>query len=316
MIDSSYLYQGLCGLARAHLANSMAGHLGAALLAGCFLAEEHADFDAAVYAGIERDLERVVAGEESLWFDAKAAGITVPELFAPFAPEPPSSGAVASLATALSANIDRTREAGHNVIFASLAIRAISRHPEHATPSIVAGIRRLIEQFDHATPGPGYYGKKRGWIDGDAITLSDPGRSPDTDEGAMVRAIIDELIHSASIRRQGFGGLFHVINHARAITQLSEAGLPDLARRGLGPLQHHLRLYQSLPDVEAELGALVKARFDPRTPEHWRQTDSVQWSAWLTHRIKTLYAFLDLLPLIEDSETRREAEDAFLYLMA
>jgi len=316
MIDSSYLYQGLCGLARAHLANSMTGHLGAALLAGCFLAEEHVDLDAAVYAGIERDLERVVAGEESLWFDAAEAGITIPELFAPFPPESPSSDGVASIATALSANIGHLREAGHNVIFASLAMRGLSEHPEHATPSIVAGIRRLIEQFDRATPGPGYYGSKRGWIDGDAITLSDPGLPPGTDERAMVLAVIDELIRSASIRRQGFGGLFHVINHARAITQLSQTGHPDLARRGLGPLQHHLRLYQSLPDVEAELGALVKARHDPRTPEHWHQTNSQQWSAWLTHRIKTLYAFLDLLATIEDSETRLAAEDAFLYLMA
>jgi hypothetical protein len=316
MIDSSYLYRGLCGLARAHLANSMTGHLGAALLAGCFFAEDHADFDAAVYAGVARDLDRVVAGEESLWFDAEAAGITVPELFAPFPSEAPETGAVASIAAALSANIDQLRESGHNAIFASLAIRALARHPEHATSSIVDGIRRLIGRFDRARPGPGYYGKRRGWINGDAVTLPDPGPPAFPDEGAMVRAVIDELIHSGSIRRQGFGGLFHVINHARAITQLSQSGYPDLAKSGLAPLHHHLRLYQSLPDVEVELGALVKARHDPRTPEHWGRTDSVQWSAWLTHRVKTLYAFLDLLALIEDAETRSEAEDAFLYLMA
>jgi hypothetical protein len=316
MIDSSYLYQGLCGLARAHRANSMAGHLGAALLAGCFFADDHDDLDDAVYAGVARDLDRIVAGEESLWFDAEAAGITVPELFAPFPPEPPARGGVASIATALSANIDHAREAGHNVIFASLAIRALSEHPEHATSAVVEGIRRLIERFDHATPGPGYYGKERGWIDGDSVTLSDAAPPPCANERAMVGVVIDELIHSASMHRQGFGGLFHVINHTRAITQLSQNGHSALAARGLPALQHHLLLYQSLPDLEVELGALVKSSHDPRTPEHWVQRDSVQWSAWLTHRIKTLYAFLDLLPMIDHAQTRRDAENAFQYLMA
>lgn len=317
MIDSSYLYQGLCGLARAHLANSMAGHLGAALVAGGFFAEEHPDLDPAVYAGVARDLDRIVAGEESLWFDAEAVGITVPELFAAFPPEPPAGERVASIATALSANIEHTREAGHNVIFASLAIRALTEHPEHATPSIVDGIRRLIERFDSATPGPGYYGKERGWIDGDAVNLfDDDALPPYTDEATMVRSVIDELIRSASMRRQGFGGLFHIINHARALRELSQLGQPDLARRGLAAHHHHLRLYRSLPDVAGELGALVKARHDPRTPAYWSQRDSVQWSAWLSHRVKTLYAFLDLLATVESAETRRDAEDAFLYLMA
>jgi hypothetical protein len=317
MIDSTVLYRGLCGLARAHLTSSMAGHLGAALLAGWFFAEEHPDLDAGVYAGVARDLDRIVAGEESIWFDAAAAGITVPELFAPFPREPSATERVASIATALSANIDHTREAGHNAIFASLALRAFAEHPEHATPSIVDGIRQLIELFDRATPGPGYYGSKRGWIDGDAVTLADDdGLPPYTDEAAMFQAVIDELVRGASIRRQGFGGLVHLINHAYALTELSRAGHLDLASRGLRAHHHHLRLYRSLPDVEGELGALVKDRHDPLTPEHWNRRDSVQSSAWLTHRIKTLYAFRGLLRTLEDAETRARAEDAFRYLMA
>ena len=78
----------------------------------------------------------------------------------------------------------------------------------------------------------------------------------------------------------------------------------------------HLRLYRTLPDLTDELGALVKARHDPLTSDHWRQTDSVQWSAWLSHRIKTLYAFRSLLRVVDDAPTRRRAEEAFLYLMA
>jgi hypothetical protein len=317
MIDSSYLYQGLCGLARAHRASPMAGHLGAALIAGYFFAQEHPRLDPAVYAGVARDLDRVVAGEESLWFDPEAAGITVPEMFAPFPSQPPDAKRVTSIATALSSNIDHTREAGHNTIFASLALRAFAEHPELAEPALVDGIRRLIERFDRATPGPGYYGARRGWIDGDRVSLTDDDdRQSYVDEADMVRAAIEELLRDTSIRRQGFGGVFHLINHAQGLLDLSRAGEQELASRGLAAHHHHLRLYRSLPDVSDELGALVKADRDPLTPEHWSQTESVQWSAWLTHRIKTLYAFRGLLRTVEDAETRRRAEDAFLYLMA
>lgn len=317
MMDSRYLYQGLCGLARAHHASPMAGHLGAALLAGHFFAQENPELDAAVYLGIARDLDRIVNGEESLWFDPEAAGITVPEMFAPFPPGSPAPESVGSIATALSANIDRTRQSGHNAIFASLAIRALEQHPEHATPEVVDGIRRLIERFDRSGPGRGYYGRPRGWIKGDAVKLPDDDGVPSyADEADMVRVTIDELIRDASVRRQGFGGIFHLINHARALLDLSNAGHGALARRGLAAHHHHLRLYRSLPDLTDELGAVARARHDPLTPEHWSQTESVQFSAWLTHRIKTLYALRGLLRTIDDADTRRRAEHAFLYLMA
>lgn len=99
MMDSRYLYQGLCGLARAHHASPMAGHLGAALVAGHFFAQENPELDAAVYLGIARDLDRIVNGEESLWFDPEAAGITVPEMFAPFPRGSPARASVGSIAT-------------------------------------------------------------------------------------------------------------------------------------------------------------------------------------------------------------------------
>jgi hypothetical protein len=132
----------------------------------------------------------------------------------------------------------------------------------------------------------------------------------------MVARVVDELIRSASVRRQGFGGLFHIINHAAALTELSHFGYTELARKGWAAHRHHLRLGKSLPDVGEELGMLERAEHDPRTPEYWKRTKSVQWSAWLTHRIKTLYGFLSLLRFIDDPAKRTAAERQFLYLMA
>ena len=107
----------------------------------------------------------------------------------------------------------------------------------------------------------------------------------------MAEAAIDELIRSASMRRQGFGGLFHIINHAAALTELSLFGYRDLAQRGLAAHRQHVRLWRSLPDVENELGPLKRAPHDPRTPEYWSDNSQSQWSARLTHRVKTLTGF-------------------------
>ena len=171
MIDIKYLAKGLYGLSRAHYANTMTGHLGAALVAGYFFSEQHRDLDAKVHKGVERELDRIINGEEAAFNPRKDAGITVAELFEPQPEEPPQPDQVEQIAKALSRNIDQTRQSGHNVIFAALSIRALKDHPEYATPSIVDGIRKLIQAFDGQIPGNGYYGKKRGRINGDKVNL-------------------------------------------------------------------------------------------------------------------------------------------------
>jgi hypothetical protein len=316
MVDFGYLYKGLCGLARAHRANAMAGHLGAAVVAGYFFGEEHPDLDPSVTTAVEHELDRIVQGGETLWYDPKAAGITVPELFEPFPEERGKEELIPKIAEALSVNIGETRQSGHNVIFASIALRALHDHPQYATPTIVGGVVKLINGFNNAVSGRGYYGKKRGWIVGNKVSLPPDDFHAYAAEQNMADVVIEELIRSASVRRQGFGGLFHIINHATGLTELSRFGYRKLASKGLAAHHHHVRLWRSLPDVEDELGPLKKATHDPRTPEYWRDSAESQWSARLTHRVKTLYGFYSLLRFVEDLETRAKAEDQFRYLMA
>jgi hypothetical protein len=316
MIDFKYLYQGLCGMARAHQASNMAGHLGAAVAAGYFIGEELPDLDDQVYAGVERDLDRIMAGDESIWFDADKAGISIAELFQQIPVEDQPRTETTPITDALAGNIDGLREAGHNVIFSSIAIRALHDHPQYATAGMVGGIEKLIAGFDGQGPGPGYFGQDKGWIPGDEV---EPGEETDfpayRDLPHMAEVVIDELIRSGSVRRRGFGGLFHVINHAAALTELSRFGFGDLAQRGLPAHHRHIRLFRSLPDVSDEKGPLKAAEHDPRTPEFWRGPDSTQWSGHLTHRIKTIYGFFTLLRFIESADKRKQAESRFLYLM-
>ncbi len=316
MIDSDYLYKGLCALARAGNVNGMAGHLGAAVVAGYFFGEAHPALDPRVYAGVEDQLDRIISGEESIWYDQEKARTTISELFHPFPKEKAEKEQIATIAEALSGNIDKMRQSGHNVIFASIAIRALTDHPEYATPGIIDGIRKLIDGFKGAIPGRGYWGKEKGWITGDKVTLTEESMFPQYDScQVMANVVVDDLIQSSSVHRRGFGGMVHVTNHASAITELSTYGFNELAQKGLPAHHYHVRLWRSLPDLSKELGILKPAKYDPRTPEYWNDQPESQLSANLTHRIKTLYGFFTLLRFIEDTEKRKKAQEYYLYLM-
>jgi len=315
MVDFEYLYQGLCGLARAHRAGTMAGHLGAAVVAGYFFGEDQGDLPEGVYRGVEGELKRVIAGEEAIWFNAKKVGIEPTELFKPLPKEPRRADAARSIAAALEKNIGSLRQSGHNVIFAALAIRALHDHPDYGAPQIVGGIRKLILAFSSVPPGRGYYGKAKGWLSGDKVKLpAEALLARYKSIQAMADATIAQLIGGAAIRKQGFGGLWHIINHAAALAELDRFGHKDLARRGLAAHHHHVRLWRSLPNVEKELGAPRKASLDPRKPAYW-QGMLKRDEARLTHRIKTLYGYFVLRRMIQDAAMRKRADSNLLYLM-
>lgn len=316
MIDFDFLDQGVRGLANAHKAGTMAGHLGAAVAAGYFFGEDQSDLPQAVFVGIQGELERIIRGEEAIWFDAKKAGIAPSELFERLPKEEPDANAIGSIVAALQNNVGETRQSGHNVIFASIAVRALRDHAGYAAPSAIAGIRKLIAGFDKAHAGRGYYGKEKGWLNGNQVKLAADNNFPKYESlRQMVDVTIGELIATAAIKKQGFGGLWHIINHAAAIAELDRFGYNGLARKALPAHHQHIRLWRSLPDVESELGAVLKAEHDPRDPVYWEGMLKRD-EARLTHRIKTLYGFYTLRRFIEDKDVRKKAEESFLYLMA
>lgn len=315
MIEFDYLYKGICGLAHSHQAGEMAGHLGAAVAAGYFFGEDQSELPDEVFVGITGELKRIIAGEESFWFNAKKAGITPTELFKPYPREAPNEAAINSIVLALQKNVGQTRQSGHNIIFASIGIRALRDHSDFATPQIIEGIRKLTAGFNNAHAGRGYYGKEKGWLNGRQVKLADENSFPQYGSVQdMIDVTITELVSTAAIKKQGFGGLWHIINHAAAITELNRFGYEKVAHLALPAHHQHIRLWRSLPDVENELGAQVKSAHDPREPIYWEGMLKRD-EARLTHRIKTLYGYYTLRRLIEDEPTKKKADDAFLYLM-
>ncbi len=302
-------------MARAHRVSAMSGHLGAAVVAGYFIGEQHPDLDEKVYTGIEAELERIIRGE-SVFSPKKDAALNAPAMFEPFAKEQPQENLIDGIADALWRNINSTRESGHNVIFASIAIRALKDHPDLATPSITDGVRKLIARFDNASPGSGYYGKARGRIDGRKILLPhNDGIPPFPDLQAMADAVVDDLIQHVAQRREGFGGPWHVINHAAALAELSRHGYRELALKGLPAFQEHFRLFKTVPDVSEELGAETPTADAPLTPDFWSPEKLRRERAHLTHRIKTIYGFNALAELVANESRRNQADDKLRYLM-
>jgi len=316
MIEFEYLYQGICGLANAHRAGVLSGHLGAAVVAGYFFGEDHSELPEGVYQGVEGELDRIIQGEEAIWFNARKAGMTPSDLFKKFPQEEPQENLVKSIAQSLNKNVSKTRQSGHNVIFATLAMRALVDHPEYATPKIVAGIQKLIAGFDNAHAGRAYFGKEKGWLPEKKISFKNAEPLPKYQNlTQMADTMISTLISESTVRRQGFGGLWHLINHAAGIIELDNLGFHDLAKKALPAHHHHLQLWLFLPDLASELGPVVKSEHHPFESVYW-QGMLKRDEARLTHRIKTLYGFYTLLKFLDDQSKQKQAEEAFLYLMA
>ena len=318
MIDFAYLSKGLNALARAHHMSSMAGHLGASLVAGYFVGEQRPNLDQTVYEGIEGDLDRVIDGESVFGRKmSKNSELADSELFAPFPSQKADPSLVDGVAEGLLSNVGEARQSGHNVIFASLTIRALKEHPELATPAVVDGIRRLLSLFDDEHPGSGYYGRDKGRISGSKITLSETDDIPEYDsiEG-MALAVLDELLNQdAQVHKVGYGGLVHIVNHAAAIVDLDKYGYPELANQAVHSHRQHLRLWKSLPNVADEMGPVKISRFTPHKAAYWTSGNVPYDRALLTPRVKTMFGFEELSKAIDEEAIEKQAYDRLRYLM-
>ena len=311
MIDPRYMQSGLSALARAHEVSTMAGHLGAAVVAGCFVGEQHPDLPDAVCRGIEGEFERIIQGESV--FSPKE---NTPRLFESFPDAAPDPDPTSPIAEALTGNIEEPHQSGHNVIFAAIAIRALTDHPELATPPVVEGVRTLTAAFDGTTPGSGYYGKERGRIDGRKVEIPpETDFPPYADLEDMANTTLDALIDHAAEYREGYGSLWHVINHAAALVELARYGYAALAQRGLAAHHRHMVLWRSLPDVSDEKGPETPTQHHPLDAAFWQTDDIRRERAHLTHRIKTLYGLQVLMDRTSDAARREEAGEKLLYLM-
>lgn len=317
-LDDSYLEKGLNALARAHHMSSMAGHLGASFIAGYFVGEQRPNLHPEVYKGIKDDLGRVIHGGSVFGKKmSKKSKLADSELFEPFPKQKSDETLIDGIAEVLEKGIDKPRQSGHNVIFASLAIRALKEYPEFATPAVVDGILKLMALFVNETPGSGYYGKEKGRIHGNKITLPDDDGTPSyVDIKGMVAAVLNEAINlKPEIHRIGYGGLVHVINHAAGIVDLADSPYAELVPRAIQSHRHHLRLWRNLPNVVDEKGPLQVSKFTPHMAAYWTSGNIPYDRALLTHRVKTMFGFDELAAAVDEQAHEKAAYEKLRLMM-
>ena len=171
--------------------------------------------------------------------------------------------------------------------------------------------------FSNETPGSGYYGKEKGRIHGDKITLSDDDETPEYDDiEGMAVAVIEEMINlKPEINRIGYGGLVHVINHAAAIANLADCGYDELVPRAIRSHRHHLRLWRNLPNVAEEKGPLQISKYTPHMAAYWTSGNIPYDRALLTHRVKTMYGFDQLAEAVDEEGKEKAAYEKLRYMM-
>ena len=279
MLNESYLRHGLNALSRSHATNYfMDGHRGGAMVSAYFLCGE-------------QDLE---AGAAEIIASTIDAHWTHTDLCAPFPEEEPDVALLGRIVTALEGNISRLRQAGHNVILPTLALKGFSRLPEMVTPAWVEGICRLIECFDTA----------------EDIALDEDDPVPDFDEpGAMAEFILSETLRTMQAfigRGQGWSG--HMLTYGRALIDLAELGYGELAARA----HHAFKLYVT----RTRQGPLAT---DKPRPEHARSPlrplERAYWREWkgrevgIGHCFKYPYGFYGLMQLARDSDLKQRCLD-------
>ena len=285
MLDESYLIHGLNALSRAHETNYFTdGHRGAAILAAYSLCREI-------------EMERGAADVIRTMIDDHW---THSALCAPMPMEEPQPDGIAQITGTLQDNLEGLRQAGHNVILPTMALKALREMPEAVTPTRVAGLCKLIEAFTTVAD----------------IRLEEGDDGPDWDAPPDVaQYVLAELLRTVEAfdgRGQGWSG--HLLTYARALLDLRQLGYSALAQKG----EQGFRLYIK----RIRMGPLETDKPRPEhPPSDLRPQQRAYWekragqSIGIGHCFKYPYGFYGLLGLVQDAQLERQCMQAAYHIL-
>ncbi len=299
-MDRIYLEHGLTALSRASKTDPNHGHWGAAVLA-------------AYYFSHENQLRGLVA---------RAHRAQVDELirtFAPYFEKLPKSSSDPALAneltTSLARNIGQLRAIGHNVIFATLALKALRDEPSLCTRPVVDGILALIHSYDEDGPGSNF----PGWSDSEIEALmANPGEAPPewSDPLCLAKHALSCLLEVETIFRGAHAGVVgHVLTHADALTELSRLGEHELARRGHTAYLVHATIATRIILPGSGSSPRSPARHGVLTDDYWRQSLKGRSNWSYGHKFKYPYSFFRLARRVDDPEISRRGDESLKALL-
>jgi hypothetical protein len=273
MLDREFLLYGLNALSRAHETSYFDdGHRGGAIVSAFYLCREN---------NVEAGVTEIIAERvDERWAHT--------ELCAPFPNEDSDPQLLHQIVECMSKNIGGLREAGHNVILPSLALKAFHALPEAITPSRVTGVCRLVESFT-VTDVP---------MDVDA-------QLPNMDDKASTAAFIlgefVKCIERFEGRGQGWSG--HLLTYGKALMDLRELGYVDLAKQVEDGFRRYIRRIRMGPQESDK-------QHQEHSPTHLFPLQAAYWKErggdWhLGHKLKYPYGFYGLMKFAKDTEIKR-----------
>jgi len=275
MLGEEWLLHGLNAMSRAHEADYFKdGHVGAAVIASYYLCRD---------ADVEDGVAPLLA--------ARMADRWLPKpLFAPVPEEARAPKLVTGIVDVMRDNIVGLRQAGHNVIFPSLALKAFRDRPDAVTRYRADGIRRLIERFQVTD-----------------VPLDEDRDLPQLgDSHVFAESALSEFVGCTQRfigRGQGWSG--HLLTYAAALLDLGDLGYHDLVHDAEDGFLKYIRrirlgpLDQDVPRAEPPLMKVV-----PTQRAYWEQTVGGDWE--FGHVIKYPYGFCRLMKLARDRELKEK----------
>lgn len=279
MLDNSYLIRGLDALSRAHATNYFVdGHKGASIVSAVFLCRENE-----VEPGVPEVLAEML---DRLWARS--------DLCAPFPAEAPDQDLIERVIAALRGNIGVLRQAGHNVIFASQALRAFRELPHAVTPSRVDGVCKLIEAFTEST-------------DVDVAGASDV---PDfRTSSAAADFVLDEARRTMRAfvgRGQGWSG--HMLTFGQAMIDLRELGHDRVVADGLHAFRQYVARARMGPlDTDKQYREHERIEQCPIELAYWQGRKD--GSAGIGHCFKYPYGFYGLFSRAADAVVKERCRE-------
>jgi len=287
-IPEPYLEAGLAALANAWRSGWANGHYGAAVIAAYFFARE-VELDERTRAALQTELDAFrIQGRQFFEFETPK--------------EEATPDRVPEIARSLEVGIDQLRGAGHDVIFAALALKAFHHAPALAKPQWIDGILGLDQHLrEHFRP------------DADtAFNRAHPMPKWQTPQEMLESAL------GCFVRSSGTGGavgLIHDVTHADAVAELWELGYESLAMRGSEALKIHINLD---PSPAQPGGALAEPLPDSPLSHRFWDNPAVRRQTWgfHGHNFKFPYSYYRRRGAIRDADLRKKCDDRALSVIA
>ncbi len=269
-IDLRLMVLGINALARSAEMNYFAdGHRGASMISAYLMCTEN-------------DLPPAILTRMSEMFDLNWAKTKLCE---PFPEGEPDPKAIEKVSLALLDGGQVLREVGHNVIFASLAIKTFRTMPHLATKQRVEGVCQLIRRF-------------KPWHDIEPDAEVNP--PPFTEEGAASKFILQEA--SAAIDRfhgfgQGFAG--HMLTFGQALVELAEMGDEEVAEGCRTAFRKYVTVTRKGPEADARrIPDHRPSKLRPNELKYWKKRGDK--SLGIGHVFKYPYGYYYLLEKAND----------------